>query len=134
MCRISGDITICSDDTVNISVNEIYMHSPEYTWLPNYGLESPQSFTTVAYPDLTTEYIIEYNDTINCFNSDTMLITVNPSPEVMFNIDSVYKIADSIFLVNNSIANVDGYSWYINSGLFSNEPEPIYVVADTGKI
>jgi gliding motility-associated-like protein len=49
-------------------------------WFPSTGLSSPVTFTPVATPSLTTNYVLVVTDVYSCMNADTVTITVsNPT-------------------------------------------------------
>jgi gliding motility-associated-like protein len=45
-------------------------------WSPSAGLSSIVTFTTIATPTVTTNYILTTSSSFGCVNSDTVLITV----------------------------------------------------------
>lgn len=55
-----------------------------YSWSPTTGITSPNSPVTMASPSSTTWYYLTVSDGAGCTKTDSVLITVNPSPVVSF--------------------------------------------------
>ncbi len=49
-----------------------------YEWIPDDGLDSPNSLTTMANPELTTTYYLYITDENGCVRSDSVIVTVRP--------------------------------------------------------
>lgn len=58
--------------------------SPPYTlsWSPSTGLSSTSSPNPTANPAATTRYILTVSDANGCVGRDTVVVTVNPSPNL----------------------------------------------------
>lgn len=67
-----NDSTIASGQS--IILNGIGTGTPY--WIPNTGLSTTTSFTTIAAPTVTTSYILATVNSFGCINSDTVIITV----------------------------------------------------------
>jgi gliding motility-associated-like protein len=48
-------------------------------WIPATGLNNPATFTPIAAPPFTTDYILTVTDTMGCLNADTVRINVDQS-------------------------------------------------------
>lgn len=55
-----------------------------YSWSPTTGVVAPNSPVTIATPTATTWYYLTVDDGTGCTKTDSVLITVNPSPTVSF--------------------------------------------------
>ncbi len=53
-----------------------------YSWSPSGNVNSPSSANTTAYPNSTTTYTLSVTDWYGCSGSDTMIVTVKPTPTV----------------------------------------------------
>ena len=74
----SSDVTICYNDFVQLNATG----GNNYTWTPINGLDNPYIPNPIALPSITTSYIVFSTDGI-CFNSsDTVVVTVNPLPQI----------------------------------------------------
>ena len=54
----------------------------QYTWSPLETLNDEQVENPIASPTTTTRYILTVSDKNNCTDSDSMIVTVNPLPDV----------------------------------------------------
>lgn len=88
-----------------------------YSWSPTIGLSNPQSTVTAvtqARPTVTTSYILSVADATGTVNYDTVVVRVEPCPEVVVaqpvpqcGNDTTYALSASI---RNGVANVT-YAW-----------------------
>jgi hypothetical protein len=49
-----------------------------YAWSPNYNISDPSVFRPIAWPDISTDYIVIVTDSIGCKMTDTINVLVNP--------------------------------------------------------
>ncbi len=89
-----NDVQICIFDTTQLTANG----GVSYTWSPNNGLSSISVSNPFANPTATQEYIVEGVDTNNCFNSDTIVVTVVPLPVANAGVDVKICLGDTIQL------------------------------------
>ncbi|GEM_PF-4301342 len=54
----------------------------QYTWSPLQTLDDEQVENPIASPTVTTRYVLTVTDQNNCTDSDSMIVTVNPLPDV----------------------------------------------------
>lgn len=76
--QTTPDFAICIFDTVQLQTTG----GAQYFWNPGTGLSNDTIPDPFAYPSITTQYIVTVTDTNNCSENDTLLITVNPLPDV----------------------------------------------------
>jgi gliding motility-associated-like protein len=79
------DAVICLGQSTQLlaSGGIIYQWAPEDGSLSNAGIFDP-----VAQPDVSTRYYVTVTDTNSCVNVDSVLVTVNPLPEVVVSPDT----------------------------------------------
>lgn len=82
--KTNADTTICGGRPVQLTVSQ----GSSFTWSPAVGLSDPLAPNPVARPETTTEYIVRGVDAGGCPASDTVLISVNPSPVVTVTSDT----------------------------------------------
>ena len=71
--------TICQFDTIQMNATG----GDGYSWFPATGLSDPNSGSPLASPDVTTQYTVTIS-LGQCQNTDTVTISVNPTPDVSF--------------------------------------------------
>ncbi len=76
--QTNDDFAICVFDTVQLNTTG----GVQYLWDPGAGLSNDSIPNPLAFPSLTTRYIVTVTDTNNCSENDTLHITVNPLPSV----------------------------------------------------
>ena len=104
--------TICQGDFVNLSAN--YVQFMSYDWRPVTFLSSPNSNFTTASPTSSITCYLE--GTLNgCTNTDSVLIAVNPLPNVIAGSDQTVCFGDDVTL---SASGANSYSW--TNGVVNN--------------
>ena len=116
----SGNISVCINDTVNLSV----IGNGIASWSPSTGL----SCVNCANPSLvarnTTTYYVTLTDTFGCTSLDSLTIDVLPFPNIVANFDTAFICqSDSVQL---TAAGGSNYLWSPTLGLScANCPNPI---------
>ncbi len=75
---IQSDTSICMGDTILM----IASGALNYEWQPTTGLSSPNTASTLAFPQATTTYSVTGTDVNSCSNSATTTIIVHALPNV----------------------------------------------------
>lgn len=70
------DEIICIGDTVQLGASG----GTSYTWTPTTGLSDPNIANPLAFPTVTTTYIVSITDALGCSGIDSLTVTVNPLP------------------------------------------------------
>ncbi|MCA6363862.1 MAG: hypothetical protein IM638_12555 [Bacteroidetes bacterium] len=92
-------------------------------WQPSNTLNSATLYTPVSTPINTTNYILSVTDSIGCFNSDTVSVTVNPLPPV----PTITQFGPTLFSSASS-----GNQWYLNSNLLAGATNTTLVPQTNG--
>ena len=75
-----SDSTICSKQSISLSASG----GDIYTWLPAQSVSNPTSSKTLAYPALTTNFLVSiYNDLCKVSKTLGTTVTVKASPDVL---------------------------------------------------
>ena len=67
-----------------------------YSWTPATGLNITNASGVVAAPKVTTVYTVEVSDNSYCGQTTTVMVSVNPVPEVFAGRDTTYNLNDPI--------------------------------------
>jgi len=86
---------ICRGDSIQLNATG----GVSYSWSPTLGLSNPTIVNPIAYPNITTSYILTGIDSNNCKSTDTVIITVNSTFQLTQN-SSICQ-GDSTFLAGN---------------------------------
>jgi len=105
-----NDTAICIGDTAQLQATG----ATAYTWSPTVDLNNPNIANPLAFPTTTTTYIVSGIDTNSCSNTDTILVTVNPLPNVFAGNDTAICIGDTAQL---QATGATSYTWSPTSGL-----------------
>ncbi|MFA7379331.1 MAG: FG-GAP-like repeat-containing protein [Bacteroidia bacterium] len=109
---ITGNIT--NADTVVCSGAAIQLWATggsKYTWTPTGGLSSPLIHNPIATVSSTVRYKVEVSNGGSCKGYDSVLITVNPAPEVKVN-DTAFCEGGKAFLYATPLAaGTYQYEW-----------------------
>jgi len=104
------DVTICNKDTITLSASGAFT----YSWSPTTGLSCSSCVSPKAYPATTTTYIVTGTDTNSCTKTDTVVVYVNPLPNVDAGPDRSFCQGDSVSL---SVSGARNYVWSPSTGL-----------------
>ena len=66
------DLLMCPGDTVQLDG----FGGVSYSWTPTTSLSDPNVEDPLAFPQVTTEYVLEASDSLGCSAFDTVLVTV----------------------------------------------------------
>ena len=103
----SGDATICYNDFVQLNA----AGGNNYLWTPSDGLDNPYIPNPVASPSNSTTYMVYSTDGVCFSSSDTVVITINPLPQI-------YAGADAEILYGQTYQ----LNAYTNGGTIQWEP------------
>jgi gliding motility-associated-like protein len=112
--KTNDDTRICSGRSLIINT---VSNATTFSWAPATGLSNPNIANPVASPAVTTQYIL--TATANgCTAKDTLLITVDPSPQVSAGPDLTTISGSAVTLLGS--ANTPGILWTPNLYLNNN--------------
>jgi hypothetical protein len=126
------DRVICSGDTISLGTQALQNNS--YHWTPALNLSMSTSANPLAFPNVTTNYILTVtNTTTACANNDTLKIMVNETPIADAGIDDTICLGVTVVL---GAAPVIGYNYLWNDeiGLDSvhvAQPNAIPIIEST---
>ena len=72
-----NDITICFGDTVSLNATGI---GSNFSWSPNSNISQINSASTEVWPDVTSQYNVQFTTNNNCQAEDSVVVFVNPIP------------------------------------------------------
>ncbi|MGB1018606.1 MAG: PKD domain-containing protein, partial [Chitinophagales bacterium] len=75
---ITNDSNICIKDSITLNVSG----GNEYVWTPDINISNDSSSNIIAFPNITTTYVVMATDMNTCVNFDSVQITVNQLPIV----------------------------------------------------
>jgi gliding motility-associated-like protein len=124
----SGNESVCPGKSVQLNATG----AVNYIWTPASGLSSTSIPNPFASPVITTEYYVTGTSTNNCTAKDTVLVTVNPLPNVIASKSNDIGCASDKSTLNATGAQ--SYSWTpannLSNPLIAN---PVASPADTTK-
>lgn len=127
------DKTICSLKNTQLQASG----AVNYVWSPATGLSCTTCSNPIASPTNTTTYILTGTDANNCLNTDSVLVTVLPLPNVSAGPDQTICEGQSVGL---QVTGANSYSWtplqylscYFCSSPIASPPDTFrYVVVGT---
>ncbi len=118
------DTTICFGDSVVIGTAAFGGKGPyRYAWVPATGLTNPGRATTMARPELSTEYVLTATDANGCTAVDTVHITVRAPLVAAAGPDTVLCVGASVRL---EASGGRSYRWQPSQGLSCTTcPDPV---------
>jgi len=105
-----ADKVICNGNAASVTATGGYT----YVWSPATGLSCSLCASPTATPGTTTTYVVTGTDTNGCVNRDTMLVHVNPLPNVNAGADKVICYNNSTTLTATGAST---YTWSPTTGL-----------------
>ena len=106
---VAPDKTICIGSSTTLNATG----ASTYSWSPSTGLSCTACANPTANPTVTTTYIVTGTDTNGCVNRDTVIVKVNPLPNVVAP-DKTICIGSSTTL---NATGASTYSWSPSTGL-----------------
>lgn len=92
--NVSSPVTICRGESTVLTA----FGGNTYAWSPIETVKNPFSATTTASPSSTTIYTVHSSFDNNCGTTGTVLVTVDPLPEVYAGRDTIYSIEGNKFI------------------------------------
>jgi len=83
--QAGNDVSICLGSSVQLQASGAL----QYFWSPSTGLSANNIANPVANPTQTTQYIVAGLTSSGCVSLDTILVSVNPSPQASAGADQV---------------------------------------------
>lgn len=113
------DLTICIGDQTQLNASG----GSQYTWSPNIALSPTNTMSNpTASPTTTQTYVVTVTDPGGCFDTDSMVVNVNPLPQINAGTD-VYICGPGAQL---NATGGSSYSWSPSIGLTAdNIPNPV---------
>ncbi len=134
-CEASDDIiiTVVQTPTANAGSNQNICYGETvqlnatggstYQWNSSSTLSDENIYNPVASPLVTTTYYLTVSNG-NCFDTDSITITVNDLPQVDAGLDTTIYIGESIQLNATASSGVVNYEWspqaYLSEALIAN--------------
>lgn len=113
---LGPDSAICENDSIMLKAN-LGAGINNYWWVSNGSTIATMKDSIKVSPSLdSTAYIIHVKDVNNCKNSDTLIVSINPLPEVDLGPDQIICIGNAAAL---SAGGSDTYYWSPATGLSS---------------
>ncbi|MEL6863123.1 MAG: SBBP repeat-containing protein [Bacteroidota bacterium] len=103
----SGNTTICQGEQATLSASG----ANSYCWEPAIGLSSSTGAVVIANPPTTTIYTVKGHlggNCSDCFDEQTIVITVNPQPNVLVSEDETICEGGEVLLV---ASGANTYLW-----------------------
>ena len=85
------DTNICFGESLSLTVQT---EVGDYQWLPTQGVNNPNGIDVVITPNQTTTYYLTVQDTFGCKNKDSIVINLNPLPNILSTKDTL--VCDSV--------------------------------------
>ena len=110
-----ADVAICIGDTAQLQATG----GSSYLWTPSAGLSDTTIANPLAFPTVTTTYIVMGTDTNACEGTDTVVVTVNPLPTVNAG------LTDTVYICNGDSAQLNAtggtsYVWTPTTNITNN--------------
>jgi len=107
---MTPDTAICIGNQAGLQVSG----GTSYQWSPSATLSCSNCQNPVASPTSTITYTVLVTDGNACQNTDSILLTINPLPNITSSADDTICVGE---LATMSAAGAVSYSWLPNSGL-----------------
>ncbi len=111
---ISGTAAICAGSSSTLTATG----GVAYTWSPATGLSATTGTTVIANPAITTTYTLTGRNAQSCSNTATMIMTVNPLPNIILSVATNPICSGSYTVLTATGAGSGGsYFWLPATGL-----------------
>ncbi len=108
-----ADQTICDGDNAVIGGSPTGPAGSTFAWDNGASLSSTSTANPTANPTVTTTYTVTVTDVNGCVNTDQVVITVNPVPDVDAGADQTICDAQSVLIGGSPTSTVAGaiFAW-----------------------
>jgi len=133
---LGADTSLCYPNSIVLDPGNI---SANYAWLTPNGPKSTQSiltdtvYATIPFPFnyILTATNSNLANTLFCSGLDTILVTINPMPEISFSINDPYLTIGceplTVSFHNESTPSTSSYIWDFGDGQTSTTEHPIHI-------
>jgi len=101
-----NDVTICLGDTVSLNATG---NGNNFSWTPNSSISQTNTASTQVWPDITTQYNVQFTSTNNCQAEDSVIVFVNPSPGTSPN-----------FVLNGSASSLGNNTYQMTTAILND--------------
>jgi len=111
---ISNSVAICAGESVKLSAGG----GNTYNWYPTTGISVASDREPYAKPLTTTVYSVQVSNGGNCIQTASVLIKVNPLPEVDAGPDVTYNLDEPMFLNAKGTGTL---KWILGDGIICKD-------------
>lgn len=122
------DVSICTGDTIQLSASG----GMAFQWTPFIGISSDTIAAPLAFPSVTTTYMLEVTDTNGCTSEDDITVFAIESPAAGF--DALFQLTcDGVEaqFINTSLSAIN-YTWLLGDGTTSALENPAHTYSYLG--
>ena len=106
-----NDVTICLGDTVSLNASG---NGSNFSWTPSSNISQTNTASTQVWPDITTQYNVQFTSSNNCQAEDSVIVFVNPNPGTSPNFTlngSATSLANNTYQMTTAILNDFASIW-----------------------
>lgn len=106
-----SDVTICLGDTVSLNASG---NGSNFSWTPSSNISQTNTASTQVWPDITTQYNVQFTSTNNCQAEDSVIVFVNPFPGTSPNFalnGSASSLGNNTYQMTTAILNDFASIW-----------------------
>jgi gliding motility-associated-like protein len=108
---ISNNQSICFGDKVTLQAGG----GNTFNWVPSAGLNQTNVSGVVASPSVTTNYTVDVSNNGSCGKTATVLVRVNPKPQVFAGRDTTFNLDEPMFI---NATGTGTLTWVSGEGIF----------------
>jgi gliding motility-associated-like protein len=113
LLTITPNNSICPADTLPLNTTGASV----YSWSPSNNLSNANIQNPLAFPTVTTKYIVSAYDLPGCVAKDSVTITVKPKPAITKSNDTAFCVGSTPVTIFASSPGATQYSWSPVNGL-----------------
>ncbi len=110
---VSNDTSICPGDSTQLTLTTVGIRN--FNWAPNDKISNAVGLNPMAWPASTRRYYVYGIDTNLCFDTASVLITVNPAATI--NLPDTINLYPGQSYNMNPVTNGSIFTWFPNTGL-----------------
>lgn len=126
--NLGNDLTVCDSDPLPVLNGGL--SGVTYQWLLNGNVlpDTTQSITAAV----SGTYIVNINYGATCTGSDTIVVTISPSPAPNLGQDITLCVGDTIPTLNSGVSGATSYQWYNGGVLIPGATNSTYTPGGAG--
>jgi PKD repeat protein len=101
-----------------------------YSWSPSTNISSTSTANPMAWPGVSTTYVLQITDANNCSSSSSVNVNVSSTPTAAF---TFTPLGLQVTFSDQSTGTITDWAWDFGDGNSSTQQNPVHTYANAGQ-